>query len=555
MDEFKDLDKELEKLKQELNLLDASAANPPVRGMDTSDYWRRRLEEEKLLWDKKMAFSDQEKKHLTEKLAEQEKRLQQYEENFKKLQEQMERDNQLWQERLRAKETDLLLEKNRLLWEDKIRQLNGEIEKYLKDISDLNQQIVHLKDQQQQEKEQWQESLAAEKKNLQQQISLLNQEIQLRENALAEFKNKSETEIRASNEKIAELTGELENRQQQIKELSEKINQLQESQKEILQRYGHLENNLAQKTAEFLQWAEQQARIVENLLKNFSRLSRKEKIKYLAALKQQLAQGPEIKTAFPFTIPGRSRALPYLLVALALTIILAFWPKVNSAVGLVWQKLNYQRIYETAYPHPSGIYFDGKDIWVSDWQGQAVYRHNPKNLSLEKVYYLPGGHLNAITGNQQYLYGYDAWNQTIYQLRKNGYLNIAKKINLKEILSPESAVNFSAIAINENYLWASDIVSGQIYQIDLERKKVLKTYRLSGTIVGMAIEGEKIYFLDAKNYRILEYDLGNWREEKTLALPDSYRKNFQPTALTFRNNYCWIISEKDGRIYRYFFPD
>lgn len=550
MDEFKDLDRELEKLRQELNLLDNSVHSPPLRGMDTSDYWRRRLEEEKLLWDKKFAFAEAEKKHLTERLAQQEKQLAEYQQQFQKLQEQMERETQLWQERLRAKETDLMLEKNRLLWEDKIRQANLEIEKYLKEISDLNQKIVHLKDKQEQEKEELLKQFAAEKQNLKEQISLLNQEITLRENAYQDLKNKSQEDARKLSERIEQLSAELENSRSQIQELTEKINKLEESKKEILKQQQDLQKNLQEKQIELKQWLTQQAKIAEELFANFSRLTKKERINYLNSFKQQLTAGPEAKTTLAISLSKRSKNLPYLVTLFGLTIILAIWPKIVLLSKNVWQKLNYQRIYETVYPHPSGIYYDGKDIWVSDWQSQAIYRHHPKNFSLEKIYYLGGGHLNALSGDEKYLYGYDAWEQLIYQFQKDGYLNILKKINLKEIF-PKTPVNFSGIAVEANYLWASDIAQGKIYEIDLDQKKVINIYSIPGAVSGLCCDQKKLYLLDGKNYQILEYDRKNWQKQKSYPLPYSYRKNFRPSALTVKGNYCWIVSEKDGRIYRY----
>ena len=65
MDELFDLDEELARLRQELNIGDTSrrAANTPSSG----DYWRRRHEEDRSLWQQRMTAHEEEKKRSPRK--------------------------------------------------------------------------------------------------------------------------------------------------------------------------------------------------------------------------------------------------------------------------------------------------------------------------------------------------------------------------------------------------------------------------------------------------------------------------------------------------------
>jgi hypothetical protein len=327
---------------------------------------------------------------------------------------------------------------------------------------------------------------------------------------------------------------------------------MEEYKLQIIRQQDAQQNDWRKKSAELRQWLNQQIATIGNLVNNFSHLTTKEKKTYLRALQQHFAAGPEEKTLPPVSLPSRSRLrLARLVAILLVTIGLALWPQIRSGFGHLWQQLNYRRIYETAYPHPSGIYLNGDSLWISDWQGQSLYRHNPKNFALEKIYYLNGRHLTAITGNEKYLYAYDSWNQTIYQIQRDGYLNILKKIAVNEIFPQKSAVNFSAIAAGANYLWASDITAGRIYQIDLDRKKLNATFPVRDPATGIAVSNGMVWLLDGKNYRVVGYTSNNWQLLKSFTLPDSYRKNFSPTALAVKDGYFWVVSEKECRIYRY----
>lgn len=151
MDEFNELDKELAQLKEELAGHDDEWTRQfhfPAAG----DYWRRRLEEEKTLWEKKISARTEEKKALEAMINQQKSQLEQYNQRVKEIEKKFEDDSKRWAERLKAKETDLFLEKNRLLWEEKVKQANEENQKLLEKASELNAKIGDMKDEQYKDK-------------------------------------------------------------------------------------------------------------------------------------------------------------------------------------------------------------------------------------------------------------------------------------------------------------------------------------------------------------------------------------------------------------------
>lgn len=144
MDEFNDLDRELEKLKAELSLTDewTRQFSSPAPG----DYWKHRMDEEKALWQKKLEVNEQEKKAMEARMNSQQSEIGAYNQKLAEIEKKFDVESKNWEERLKAKEAELLMEKNRLLWEDKVREVEFENRNHLKAIADLNGELSKLKD-------------------------------------------------------------------------------------------------------------------------------------------------------------------------------------------------------------------------------------------------------------------------------------------------------------------------------------------------------------------------------------------------------------------------
>jgi hypothetical protein len=145
MDEFKELDRELEKLRSELSLQDEFQRHfsTPAPG----DYWRRRMDEEKALWDRKVKAGDEEKKALESKIGAQQQQMDGYNRKIDELQRKFEQEVRGWEDRLRIKEAEVLIEKNRLLSEQRIKEAEFENNELLRKIAALNADINRIKEE------------------------------------------------------------------------------------------------------------------------------------------------------------------------------------------------------------------------------------------------------------------------------------------------------------------------------------------------------------------------------------------------------------------------
>jgi|AGTN01.1.fsa_nt_gi hypothetical protein len=144
MDEFNDIDDEIARFKQEFTSKDGEQQS--FRSPAGSDYWQRRLDEERMIWKKKMDLREDERKALESKLNEQQAKISGYDKILRDLEKRLEGESKQWEERLRAKETDILIEKNRLLGEEKVRSAETRNRELLEQLGGLNAKVAALKE-------------------------------------------------------------------------------------------------------------------------------------------------------------------------------------------------------------------------------------------------------------------------------------------------------------------------------------------------------------------------------------------------------------------------
>lgn len=145
MDEFKDLDIELARLREEMSAKDELARQ--FRAPTESDYWKHRVDEERVLWKKKMEASALERKAMEDRLAMQQEQLDNYNQSVRELERRLEQDTRAWEDRLRAKEADLLIEKNRLMSEAKVREAEYEKQSLFKQLTEINAKLLKMREE------------------------------------------------------------------------------------------------------------------------------------------------------------------------------------------------------------------------------------------------------------------------------------------------------------------------------------------------------------------------------------------------------------------------
>ncbi|MBN1824110.1 MAG: hypothetical protein JW803_07310 [Endomicrobiales bacterium] len=230
MDEFKDLDSEIEKLKSELAA--SEELSKKVKFPASGDYWKNRLDEERSLWEKKISFWNDEKKSLETKLESQQTQISQYKQNIESIEKRLEAETKEWEVRLHVKEADLMVEKNRILSESKVNEVERENKSLLERISELHQRVAALREENKLETEKLNEHAAREKEAYEEKFKANMANIEVLEARIKEL----ETTLSARAVELEETKKELTQKAQKAEQISSQLSKEKVSLSEELIR-------------------------------------------------------------------------------------------------------------------------------------------------------------------------------------------------------------------------------------------------------------------------------------------------------------------------------
>jgi signal transduction histidine kinase len=149
-------------------------SSPDVRStldnISVADFWKRRYEEEKEVWEKMLAEKEKEQAQILQKFLKDEEGIRDLNFKIKELEQSLRSEKAVWEERSRAKTIEAELEKKRIEWEDRLAMLkeeNEQLKKRIREGDDLTGEETRRRQQMESEKVRMEEEL----KTLQERIS------------------------------------------------------------------------------------------------------------------------------------------------------------------------------------------------------------------------------------------------------------------------------------------------------------------------------------------------------------------------------------------------
>src|SRR3989339_841162 len=97
-----------------------------VDAISVADFWKRRYDEERMLWERKLETKEDEKKDLKDKALTHEMSIKELDYRFKELERRWEQEKLMLEDRLKSREIEASLEKAQLMWESRIKLLEEE---------------------------------------------------------------------------------------------------------------------------------------------------------------------------------------------------------------------------------------------------------------------------------------------------------------------------------------------------------------------------------------------------------------------------------------------
>lgn len=97
-----------------------------VDAISVADFWKRRYDEERMLWERKLETKEDEKKDLKDKALTHEMSIKELDYRFKELERRWEQEKLMLEDRLKSREIESSLEKAQVTWEARLKLLEEE---------------------------------------------------------------------------------------------------------------------------------------------------------------------------------------------------------------------------------------------------------------------------------------------------------------------------------------------------------------------------------------------------------------------------------------------
>lgn len=188
--------------------------------------------------------------------------------------------------------------------------------------------------------------------------------------------------------------------------------------------------------------------------------------------------------------------------------------------------------------HPTGIAYDGINIWVADLSTDRLYKLNPINGNVISSLNSPGSSPTGLTWNNQFLWCCDNATDKIYRLDPNNG-------TILQILSiPSEAPR--GITFVDSSLYYQDNVANKIFKLDPNNGNILDEFSApSSNNRGLAWDGNYLWCVDKDLYEIYQVDLQRNKVVTILKAPGTYSYG-----LTWDGAYLWHTDYETNKIYK-----
>jgi transglutaminase-like putative cysteine protease/streptogramin lyase len=245
------------------------------------------------------------------------------------------------------------------------------------------------------------------------------------------------------------------------------------------------------------------------------------------------------------------------------------------------------RTFPTPGAQPTGLAFDGKNLWLADAQTDRIYRIDPHNgkvlSSFESPGYHPEGlawdgtHLWHVDGMERYLYRIDpssgravkvlesnspfprglAWDGHYLWMvdhKSDALLKLSPMDGMMVQTFPSPSAEPTGLAFDGTFLWIADRGADRIYLTDPAEGLCLSSLRATGPFpYGLAWDGGTLWCADYENRELYQIEVlsddifTRWdKKELNLSFVKEFR-NYGPGTVTSLDIYLPIPESRDNQ--------
>jgi DNA-binding response OmpR family regulator len=193
--------------------------------------------------------------------------------------------------------------------------------------------------------------------------------------------------------------------------------------------------------------------------------------------------------------------------------------------------------------HPSGLAFDGKDLWVADWFTQSLYATSRQDARVLAVRHLTAETPVAAAFGADAVWTASADGSVTRRMRDARLTPLARY--------PKAALNCAGIAFDGLYMWTLNGRTKTLTKRLLDDSLTpVASWRLPGLKPAALVwDGRALWTLDAGDRVLRRHDLS--KPSLALAivpLPEYADGAYEPTGLAWDGERFWTVAERrDGK--------
>jgi hypothetical protein len=206
--------------------------------------------------------------------------------------------------------------------------------------------------------------------------------------------------------------------------------------------------------------------------------------------------------------------------------------------SLTWAKVgDIQKVITTPGPCPTGLAFDGKNLWLADNFTDKIYEISPESGKVLKSFDSPGHHPEGLAWDGRYLWHIDSGEKYMY------------------LLDPETGAALSVLESNSSnprdlawdgeYVWIVDYRKDILIKVSPEDGMMVQNFPApAGEPAGITYDGKYLWVTDRSEDRVYLVNPSD-------GLCISSLRSYGPFAygLAWGNNALWNVDYENDEIY------
>lgn len=204
-----------------------------------------------------------------------------------------------------------------------------------------------------------------------------------------------------------------------------------------------------------------------------------------------------------------------------------------------WAKVgDILKVIRTPGPCPTGLAFDGKNLWLADTYTDRIYKIDPETGKILHSFESPGHHPEGLAWDGKYLWHIDSGEKCMYRLDPDS----GEAISILESNSSDPR----DLAWDGKYIWIADFKSDILLKVSPEDGMMVQNFPSPASEpAGLAFDGKYLWVTDRSEDRIY---LVNPDDGLCLSSLRSYGPF--PYGLAWGDNALWNVDYENNEIYK-----